>query len=240
MRFKAVLFDCVGTLFWVKANPRLQLRLLYEALREAGYVSPYRDFFKAYEKAYSKYFKVRMEELREVSNNVWTAEALRLLGYQADPLDRGIIRAVEAYFEPYIGTVEPVGCLPSLLEGLKGSFRIGVVTNFTYAPAMRRILSRIKVLSLLDVVVISQEVGWRKPHPKIFDAALKGLNVQAEEALFVGDDPYDDVTGAGRVGMKTVLVAKPGNVNKVSPNVEAKPDFSLDSICSLKDLLGRG
>ena len=235
-----VLFDCVGTLFKVEADYELQLKLLHGKLVEAGFTSPYKDFLKAYGKAYAKYLKVRVEELREVTNSFWTAEALQMLGYEADPSDPEIERAVEAYFEPYIEVVKPVECLTEVFETLKPSYKLGVVTNFTYAPAMRRILSKIGILNMLDAVAISHEVGWRKPHPKIFLSALQTLKIRVAETLFVGDDPYDDVAGARRIGMRSALVAKPGNMDKASREASVRPDFSLDSICSLKDFLGRG
>jgi putative hydrolase of the HAD superfamily len=56
----------------------------------------------------------------------------------------------------------------------------------------------------VDAIVLSSEVGKRKPHPFIFQRALSELGVAADEALFVGDRLEADVFGASRVGMKTV------------------------------------
>lgn len=237
---KAILFDCVGTLFRVEADHGLQLKLLHERLKAEGFNLNYQTFMEAYRKAYAKYWKIRREELKEVSNMVWVAEALRLAGLEASSRDPAIERAVKDYFQPYLEAVKPVECLPSLFEELKEQFKLGVVTNFTYAPAMREILSSIGVVNFLDVVVISQEVGWRKPHPEIFKAALKGLKVNPEEALLVGDDPHDDVAGAKKMGIKAVLVFKPGNADKRFSEGEVSPDFQLPSVCSLKNILGRG
>ena len=44
----------------------------------------------------------------------------------------------------------------------------------------------------LHHIVVSDEHGWRKPHPQIFTDALSVLGVRPEEALFVGDSPQDD------------------------------------------------
>jgi putative hydrolase of the HAD superfamily len=56
----------------------------------------------------------------------------------------------------------------------------------------------------LDFSVFSSEVGTRKPHPAIFERALEALAVEPECALFVGDRLYEDVRGAGELGMTTV------------------------------------
>jgi putative hydrolase of the HAD superfamily len=47
-------------------------------------------------------------------------------------------------------------------------------------------------------------VGTRKPHPAIFERALEALGVEPENALFVGDRLYEDIRGAGELGMMTV------------------------------------
>ena len=56
----------------------------------------------------------------------------------------------------------------------------------------------------LDFSVFSSEVGIRKPHPAIFERALEALEVEPAHALFVGDRLYEDVRGAGELGMTTV------------------------------------
>jgi len=56
----------------------------------------------------------------------------------------------------------------------------------------------------VDTIVLSSEVGKRKPHPAIFERALSELGVDSSDALFVGDRLDADVLGASRIGMKTV------------------------------------
>ena len=56
----------------------------------------------------------------------------------------------------------------------------------------------------LDIAVFSSEVGVRKPDPRIFRRALAALGAEPENALFVGDRLYEDVRGAGELGMTTV------------------------------------
>jgi len=79
-----------------------------------------------------------------------------------------------------------------------------------------------------DVIVISGDVGWRKPSPKIFEKALEELHVSDSEAVFVGDAPFHDIAGARHVGMKTVLLrrlgeketADTGNPDKIISGLE--------------------
>jgi putative hydrolase of the HAD superfamily len=61
-----------------------------------------------------------------------------------------------------------------------------------------------------DVTVFSCSVGLRKPDPRIYRLALQQLGVDAADAMFVGDGANDELAGAERVGMKAVLVLRPG------------------------------
>ncbi len=55
----------------------------------------------------------------------------------------------------------------------------------------------------LDIAVFSSEVGWRKPHPAIFERALDALGVEPARTLFVGDTLATDVAGAAALGLHT-------------------------------------
>jgi putative hydrolase of the HAD superfamily len=57
-----------------------------------------------------------------------------------------------------------------------------------------------------ETLVISSEVGFRKPHPSFFHAACAQLGLTPAEVLCVGDDPENDVRGAIRAGLSGLLV----------------------------------
>jgi HAD superfamily hydrolase (TIGR01549 family) len=94
----------------------------------------------------------------------------------------------------------------ALLEALRvRRLKLAIVSN-TVSPKwlMEPVLERQGLVDRVDAIVLSSEVGKRKPHPAIFEGALDELGVDATEALFVGDRVEADVLGASRVGMKTV------------------------------------
>jgi putative hydrolase of the HAD superfamily len=94
----------------------------------------------------------------------------------------------------------------ALLEALRArDLRLGLVSNaFDPGWLLRRDLEQLGVAERIDFAVFSSELGKRKPHPAIFERALEELGVQAGDALFVGDRLYEDVRGAGELGMPTV------------------------------------
>lgn len=73
---------------------------------------------------------------------------------------------------------------------------------------------------LIDVAVSSSQHGYMKPHPSIFEAALKLAGVSAAESMMVGDSLSQDIEGARRVGMRGVLVRRSGSpLRNVSPDI---------------------
>jgi putative hydrolase of the HAD superfamily len=94
----------------------------------------------------------------------------------------------------------------ALLEALRArGLKLALVSN-TASPQwlLQPILERQGIAERVDTIVLSSEVGKRKPHPAIFERALRELGVDSSDALFVGDRLEADVLGASRVGMKTV------------------------------------
>jgi HAD superfamily hydrolase (TIGR01662 family) len=94
----------------------------------------------------------------------------------------------------------------ALLEALRArGLKLALVSN-TASPQwlLQPILERQGIAERVDAIVLSSEVGKRKPHPAIFERALSELDVDASDALFVGDRLEADVLGASRVGMMTI------------------------------------
>ena len=80
---KAVIFDYIGTLLIVKVTVwMLQEHKLYTSLVAEGFKVEQDRFLEAYIRAHEKYRKVRYEQLREVTNAIWVAEALMQLGFK--------------------------------------------------------------------------------------------------------------------------------------------------------------
>jgi putative hydrolase of the HAD superfamily len=95
----------------------------------------------------------------------------------------------------------------TFLEKISKSCKLGLVSNFTYAPVVHLSLRKLGISNLFNAIVVSEENGWRKPHQKIFQDTLQQLHVKAEEAIFIGDSPAEDIKGAIAAGLKTIFVS---------------------------------
>jgi HAD superfamily hydrolase (TIGR01509 family) len=76
--------------------------------------------------------------------------------------------------------------------------------------SLPHVLERAGLAELVDGVVASAVVGFDKPAPELFEAALELAGCDASEAVHVGDSPSEDVAGAAAVGVRPVLLRRDG------------------------------
>ena len=102
-----------------------------------------------------------------------------------------------------------------VLTNLKGrGLKLGLISNID--RDITSLLSELELSLLLQVAVTSQEVGFNKPQPEIFQEALRRAGVQASEAMYVGDQYQIDIGGAEKAGMKGVLLDRGGFFEEVT------------------------
>jgi HAD superfamily hydrolase (TIGR01549 family) len=99
-----------------------------------------------------------------------------------------------------------------LLESLRGEgIRVGLCSNAPYRiRSLHEQLDFVGLAGHLDAVTFSAEVGWRKPSPRIFEAALLAIGTEPARSLMVGDSEVHDIAGAHGVGMRAVLLDRAG------------------------------
>jgi putative hydrolase of the HAD superfamily len=114
--------------------------------------------------------------------------------------------------------------------------RIGLISN-THR-CLESFQQHFELDGLISGVVSSSEHGYLKPHPSIFRAALRLLDVAADEAVMVGDSPKHDVEGARRVGMRAVLLRRSGRspANPLAESTSAPLPDGVPIIRGLRDL----
>ena len=94
--------------------------------------------------------------------------------------------------------------VPALTDLKARGLILGLISNVDYD--IIPLLNETGLSELLQIIVTSQESGFNKPQPEIFQEALRRAGVQASEAMYVGDQYRVDVVGASQAGMKGVLL----------------------------------
>jgi putative hydrolase of the HAD superfamily len=97
-----------------------------------------------------------------------------------------------------------------LLDWLRPRYRLALISNFDHGPTARQILDRAEMTSCFELILISEEIGRRKPHAAIFEAACQALRIAPAEAIFIGDSPRIDIAGAKGVGMGAIWLDRKG------------------------------
>jgi putative hydrolase of the HAD superfamily len=114
---------------------------------------------------------------------------------------------------------------PTLNVLAERGLRLGLISN-THR-SLTSFQSHFELERLISAAISSSEHGFMKPHPSIFEAGLKLLDVAPSEAMMVGDSFRQDIEGARRVGMQAVLV------NRSS---ELKPRSDFDGVPVIRSL----
>ncbi len=83
-------------------------------------------------------------------------------------------------------------------------YKLGLISNWN--NTCRNVLDENGISEYLDYIFISEEIGVEKPNPDIFYKAFEIANVKPENALYIGDNYYDDVVGCKKVGMDCLLI----------------------------------
>ena len=133
------------------------------------------------------------------------SRAAGLAGAEIDELRRmvAVPRAIGTEVAPY--------AQKSLARLHDDGVRIVLVSNtlWTGDDELRADIADLGLGWIVDGVVTSHSVGFRKPHRAIFDRALALAGASPHESFMVGDEPYQDIFGAQRAGMRAVWLRHP-------------------------------
>lgn len=88
----------------------------------------------------------------------------------------------------------------SVLETLKGKYKLGIITNGNSVVQHNKI-NNVKIAHYFDEIIVSGDVGIHKPDPKIYELMANRLNLKTEECMFVGDIFSSDIIGAIKANM---------------------------------------
>jgi HAD superfamily hydrolase (TIGR01549 family) len=211
---RAVLFDLFGTV--VHITPRVPTREVAGSawrsamgwLREAVvHELPdvcFEDLLTALMQVTEELVRQRPPECLEVPSRERFRRALARVGVDGEGASAVAERLSLAHMAYLASTTQlPVGH-SAVLQTLAARYRLGLISNFDHGPTARRVLAEHGIERFFEVVVISDGFGRRKPHPAIFQAALRDLGVPADHAVFVGDSVADDVIGAANAQLAMV------------------------------------
>jgi putative hydrolase of the HAD superfamily len=242
MPLKAVLFDMDETLVdWSQREGdrvevrRLHLQKLYDYLAEAGHELPDMDVFG---QTYASILSTRWRSIDPLAEKTprYTDILREILHHIELPVDTLDFPHLQTLVVGLLQTgVRAFADARAVLETIRAAgVRTGLLTNAPYPMFIREAeLEALNLHGLLDVRLTAEDVGYQKPNPAAFLSLLQKLGATPDEAVFVGDDLKDDVSGAQRAGMRAVWVKRMNNSN---PHAII-PNATIDQLGELPAIL---
>lgn len=242
---KAVIFDMDDTLVDWQAGPRdweyiirKPIMPVYEELIANNYTLP--DIAQ-----FARDYQLSSHQLwRELGPPDWHAPKYTtilgnmLAGYGIDPSAIDMTRMVDLLQWQAIEGIYVFEGVFQMLRTLKDAgMKMGLLTNMPMPIRIRdKEIAAYGLIEYLDARITSDDVGHVKPHPAPFRAVLDMLNVQAHEAVYVGDRLHDDIFGAQGVGMRAIWIENNIPAFRVPP-VPVKPDAQIKQAAELPMVL---
>lgn len=220
-RFRALTFDCYGTLIDWETGLLGALRPILRAhgpqLRDEQILALYSELEPAAQNPYRRYREVLEQVVRGLGER---------LGFQASDAEARSLPESLPNWQPFPDTV-------AALEKLHTRFQLAIISNTDddlFAGTARHL--RVK----FDQVVTAEQAGAYKPSLAPFHLALERLGLPKEQVLHVGQSVYHDVVPAKSLGLATVLVRRRGfgatRVMAEKPDLEV-PDLQILAVLAV-------
>lgn len=241
-KFEAIFFDLFNTLLHFDYSQLPEAEFRGEKVRTTS-VEVYRRLKEKWAVGFS--YSAFLEEFRETQRVVGEMkregrEIASLCRFQilAQRLGLDAGGAAEFMVRVHMDEMFRIMYFPdekrAVFDKLSG-YPLILVSNFDHAATARRALQKFGMENRFQAIFISEEVGWRKPSKKFFDAVLGKTSALAERCLYVGDDPNADVHGGVQAGFQVAWLVE--SEDDVSSPVA--PRWTLRRFSEVLSLVGR-
>lgn len=231
-----MLFDLFDTLVLIQKSKDFyepSLRKLHQILAQSRIDVVFEDFKRVYLEVRDQLYNETEENFEEPHFNIRISRVLERFGYDLDASSSVLVKATEAFADEFMRHVSLDADAKDVLAGLQQKFSLGMISNFAIPECVRKILDKYSLRGFFDVILISGAINKRKPSPEVFEKALKTLDVDAPESVFVGDMLGLDIRGAKSVGMKSILIAR----RPLNEPLDYEPDYIIKDLKELPPLL---
>jgi putative hydrolase of the HAD superfamily len=222
---KAITIDFGGTLASGDLDKDYFLNELLKYIRSLGFKGTVAQLKRARNKMFAKLMKVRRLN-RELRLEDLYQGMLFQIGLH--PNYEVIENIHQLYMQSFNTDLLPH--TDTVLQKLYKNYRLAVISN-AMSNIPRHAIDKFGLGRYFQAIVISRDLGVRKPDLEIFKFTLNKLGVENYEAMHVGDSLEEDVQGAKNAGMKTIWIR---NANQ---EVTVPPDYAIRSLRELTFLL---
>ncbi len=244
MTIKGIAFDLGSTLIefhgeWVDVLKQQSIDLA-RSLIDHGLALDPEAFTARHREIVDQFYTQGQQDWIEFTAEHTLKLSLSEFGYP-NVSDQIIKDALSASFAHGEGLWRPFIDAYHTLDQLKArGYKLGIISNARDAANVHRLIDNAQLRSWFDPILISADVGVRKPNPRIFKVLLDKWQLSPDEVIMVGDMLGADVLGAHNANMRgvwaTMQAARSANEAHSDTII---PDARIDSLSQLIGLLER-
>jgi len=233
---RAVLFDFGGTLYDYATLEAAERESLVELARQFGIDAEPGAIQRAHREAMRRVFHHYLPRRFYLHRDLFRDAVIGMLesfGAAPDPTRLDRYRAAQWQRHARDFTLRE-GVFDTLDALRRRGIHLGIVSNID-DDQLGHLLEIAAIGSYFDSILSSEQAQSCKPDPGIFEEAVRRAGCVAEEALFVGDTLAQDIAGANRVGLRSVLLWH--RDDRDPPTEEPRPRHVIRRIPDLLDLV---
>ena len=136
---------------------------------------------------------------------------------------------------------DPASDVEDSLKKLKElSLKTAIISDGIPIKQYEKIL-RLKIDKLIDLVVMSDEIGIKKPNPELFSYGLKKFGIQGRETIYIGDRIDKDIIPANINDIHTVYLHRGGKYDTYKTHEKvhesSKPDYEISNLNEIFNII---
>ncbi len=152
-----------------------------------------------------------------------------------------ISAAVMAYHKEKIDSIKLYDDVkPCLIKLRERGLKSAIISDGLPIKQYEKIL-RLEIDDLIDLTIISDEIGIRKPNPKLFEFCLKKFNIEGPETIYIGDRLDKDIIPALLNNIHSVYIHRGGKYDTYKTGdkfpVGIKPDYEISNLNEILDII---
>lgn len=200
MKFKGILLDIDNTLYNYDKTHNVAKNILFEKISEY-FKLDYNDVEFFYKKAREEIHTELHGFASSHNRLLYVQRLLELASFNS--LEKSL-ELYNIYWDVFIENIELYDYVYEFLNSLK-NHKVCLLTDLTADIQFKKVV-KLKLDKYADFIVTSEEAGVEKPDPKMFELALKKIDLKNNDVCMIGDNFYKDILGAYNMGIQSFWI----------------------------------